>query len=178
MSNDLNRSIPMLRKHLGLHERLTEISAIVLLVCAGCSSNAEKPAPPPPIVTVTPVIQKEVPVTQEWVGTMAGNTDAEIRPKVEGFLLTRLYDEGSYVDKGQAIFSLIGARPKPPWSRREEILSVPKLRWDKLRLMCGASRRWSHRGRLVKPSSIRRPVPRKPRRHRSMPTKPPWTTQN
>src|SRR5215471_12545136 len=106
MSNDFNRSIPMLRKHPGLQQRLTEISTVVLLACAGCSSSAEKPAPPPPTVTVTPVIEKEVPITQEWVGTMAGNTDADIRPKVEGFLLTRLYDEGSYVDKGQAMFQL------------------------------------------------------------------------
>src|SRR5215831_4811092 len=106
MSNDFNRSISMLRKHPGRQRRLIEISTVVLLVCAGCSSSAEKPAPPPPTVTVTPVIEKEVPITQEWVGTMAGNTDADIRPKVEGFLLTRLYDEGSYVDKGQAMFQL------------------------------------------------------------------------
>src|SRR5215471_1115531 len=106
MSDDFNKSIRMLRKHPGLQQRLTEISTVVLLVCAGCSSSAEKPAPPPPAVTVTPVIEKEVPITQEWVGTMAGNNDADIRPKVEGFLLTRLYDEGSYVDKGQAMFQL------------------------------------------------------------------------
>src|SRR5262252_5824883 len=106
MSNDFNRSIYMLRKHPGRQLRLIEISTVVLLVCAGCSSSAEKPAPPPPTVTVTPVIEKEVPITQEWVGTMAGNTDADIRPKVEGFLLTRLYDDGSYVDKGQVMFQL------------------------------------------------------------------------
>jgi membrane fusion protein (multidrug efflux system) len=37
---------------------------------------------------------------------MAGNIDAEIRPKVEGFLLTKLYSEGSFVKKGQAMFQL------------------------------------------------------------------------
>jgi membrane fusion protein (multidrug efflux system) len=55
---------------------------------------------------ITPVIQKDVPITQEWVGTMVGNIDADIRPKVEGFLLTRLYQEGSFVEKGQALFQL------------------------------------------------------------------------
>jgi RND family efflux transporter MFP subunit len=40
------------------------------------------------------------------VGTMAGNIDAEIRPKVEGFLLSKLYNEGSFVKKGQAMFQL------------------------------------------------------------------------
>ena len=37
---------------------------------------------------------------------MVGNVDAEIRPKVDGFLLTRIYTEGSYVEKGQAMFQL------------------------------------------------------------------------
>jgi membrane fusion protein (multidrug efflux system) len=106
MSQDLNPSISMLGKHHGLQLLLFAISFALLFDCAGCSSNAEKPAPPPPAVTFTPVIQKDVPISQEWVGTMTGNTDADIRPKVEGFLLTRLYDEGSYVDKGQAMFQL------------------------------------------------------------------------
>ena len=75
-------------------------------VLAGCSSKEEKPPPPPPTVTVAPVLQKQVPIHQEWVGTMLGNVDAEIRPKVEGFLLARLYTEGSFVSKGQALFQL------------------------------------------------------------------------
>ena len=81
-------------------------SLCVLATLASCSSKEEKPAPPPTGVTVTPVVQKDVPIHQEWVGTMVGNVDAEIRPKVDGFLLTRIYTEGSYVEKGQAMFQL------------------------------------------------------------------------
>jgi membrane fusion protein (multidrug efflux system) len=76
------------------------------MLSAGCSSEQEKPTPPPPGVTVASVIQKDVPITQEWVGTTVGNVDADIRPKVDGYLLTRLYTEGSYVNKGQALFQL------------------------------------------------------------------------
>jgi len=65
--------------------------------------------PPPPGVTISQVIQKDVPIHQEWVGTMAGNVDADIRPKVEGFLLARLYTEGSYVEKGQPMFNSTSA---------------------------------------------------------------------
>ncbi len=82
------------------------ISLLAILALGGCSSAEEKPAPPPPGVTITPVVQKEVPIHQEWVGTMVGNVDAEIRPKVEGFLLARLYTEGSFVLKGQPLFQL------------------------------------------------------------------------
>jgi membrane fusion protein, multidrug efflux system len=86
--------------------RLLFAPLLLLATIAGCSSKEEKPAPPPLGVTVTPVVQKDVPIHQEWVGTMVGNVDAEIRPKVEGFLLTRLYTEGSYVEKGQPMFQL------------------------------------------------------------------------
>ncbi len=37
---------------------------------------------------------------------MVGNVDAEIRPKVDGFLLSQLYKEGSYVTKGKPLFQL------------------------------------------------------------------------
>ena len=80
--------------------------AVLALLSVGCASKEPPPPPPPPGVLVTPVVQKDVPITQEWVGTMVGNTDADIRPKVEGFLLTRLYQEGSFVEKGQALFQL------------------------------------------------------------------------
>jgi membrane fusion protein, multidrug efflux system len=79
---------------------------VALALIAGCSAKEEKPAPPPLGVTIAPVVQKDVPIHQEWVGTMVGNVDAEIRPKVEGFLLTRLYTEGSFVEKGQPMFQL------------------------------------------------------------------------
>lgn len=106
------------RKAFTLHaqEALVSVSAnrfllsSFFLLCAtffaGCSSEDAKPAPPPPGVTVANVVQKNVPIYQAWVGTMAGNTDADIRPKVDGFLLNRLYQEGSYVKKGQPMFQL------------------------------------------------------------------------
>jgi membrane fusion protein, multidrug efflux system len=81
-------------------------SLLLLTTLAGCSSKEEKPAPPPPGVTVTTVVQKDVDIRQEWVGTMLGNVDADIRPKVEGFLLSQDYSEGSFVNKGQPMFKL------------------------------------------------------------------------
>lgn len=86
--------------------RYLEALIVIVAICIGCSTKAEKRAAPPPEVTVTPVIQRDVPIYQEWVGTMVGNVDADIRPKVEGFLLTRVYTEGAFVQKGQAMFKL------------------------------------------------------------------------
>jgi len=81
-------------------------SLLVLASLGGCSAKEETPPAPPPGVTIAPVVQKEVAIRQEWVGTTVGNVDADIRPKVDGYLVSRLYNEGSYVEKGQAMFQL------------------------------------------------------------------------
>ena len=82
-------------------------AALSLLLSPACNSGQQAtPAPPPPKVTVATVLQKDVPVYGEWVGSMVGSVDADIRPKVEGFLLKRLYTEGSYVKNGQPMFQL------------------------------------------------------------------------
>jgi len=93
------RNLPPISRSLGA-------SLLLLVSLLGCSSKEEKPPPPPPGVTIASVIQKEVPIHQEWVGTMVGNVDADIRPKVDGYLLTRRYLEGSFVEKGQPMFQL------------------------------------------------------------------------
>ena len=82
------------------------ISLMLLCTLPGCTSKEEKPAPPPLAVTVAPVVQKDVNIQQDWIGTMLGNVDADIRPKVDGFLLAQFYAEGSYIKKGQAMFQL------------------------------------------------------------------------
>jgi membrane fusion protein, multidrug efflux system len=94
------------RQELRIYFRLSSLVFLAVVACTGCSSSKPKAAPPPPGVTVTPVLQKDVPVYQEWVGTMVGNVDADIRPKVDGFLLGKLYSEGSFVNKGQPMFRL------------------------------------------------------------------------
>jgi membrane fusion protein, multidrug efflux system len=72
---------------------------------AGCAKKAPPPAPPP-MVVVAPVIQKDVPVYGEWIGTTAGDINAQIRPQITGYLLRRVYAEGSFVRPGQLLFEI------------------------------------------------------------------------
>jgi RND family efflux transporter MFP subunit len=67
-------------------------------------------APPPPAVSVVVVNPETVPVSSEWVATLDGSVNAQIRPQVSGYLVRTLYRDGSFVRKGQVLFE-IDARP-------------------------------------------------------------------
>jgi membrane fusion protein (multidrug efflux system) len=77
-----------------------------LVLASTCGKKAEGPPPAPPEVLVTPVVQQDVPVTKEWIGTLEGSVDAEIRSKVQGYVLRRAYEEGSFVRKGTLLFEV------------------------------------------------------------------------
>lgn len=80
-----------------------------LLAQSGCKSGAQSqqpPAPPPPEVTVTSVVQRDVPIYFEWVGTTDGYVNAQIRPRVQGYLYARHYKEGSLVKAGDLMFTI------------------------------------------------------------------------
>ena len=77
------------------------------IVAAALNSACEKPAPaapPPTEVYVTSVVQKDVPVYLDMVGQTQGYQDVEIRARVEGFLQSMDYQEGSFVQKGALLY--------------------------------------------------------------------------
>jgi membrane fusion protein (multidrug efflux system) len=87
--------------------------ALTLALVEACrgSEAAPPPAAPPPVaVTVVAVSPETVSVTSEWVATLDGYVNAQIRPQVSGYLISRNYAEGQRVKKGQVLFE-IDARP-------------------------------------------------------------------
>jgi RND family efflux transporter MFP subunit len=84
------------------------VSAVLLLNTLGCSNGKVRAAAPPsrPVVEVAPVIQKDVPVQGEWVGTLEGYVNAKIQPQVSGYLIRQDYHEGAFVKKGQLLFEI------------------------------------------------------------------------
>jgi len=80
-----------------------------LLAGAGLVAACKKDAPPPaaiPEVSVSEVIQRDVPIGGELTATMRGFEDVEIRARVEGYLESVDYREGSEVKKGQLLFTI------------------------------------------------------------------------
>ena len=60
----------------------------------------------PPEVVVASVVQQDVPVYGEWVAQLNGPVNADITPKVQGYLLSQNYVNGSIVRKGQLLFQI------------------------------------------------------------------------
>src|SRR6266705_2391528 len=81
------------------------IAIVLLLSSVGCGKS-EQPQARPPEVEVVQVEQKDVPIWNEWVGTLDGLVNAQIRPQVTGYLLRQTYQEGSFVRKGQLLFEI------------------------------------------------------------------------
>ncbi len=80
-------------------------STVLVLAAGGC----KKPQPPPaqpPVVKVAEVIQRDVPIYVEAIGQTRGSKEIEVQARVEGFLETVDYQEGSLVKKGQLLYTI------------------------------------------------------------------------
>lgn len=82
----------------------TSLAALMLVHCKGETASA--PPPPSVQVEVADVIQKDVALQVEWVGTTDGSNNALIRAQVSGYLLKRPYTEGAFVKQGDVLFQL------------------------------------------------------------------------
>lgn len=82
--------------------------SLILLISAGCNKNvqAANGAAPPADVEVFNVEQKDVPIYGQWIGTLDGCVNADVKAQVTGYLLKQEYKEGSFVKQGQLLFQI------------------------------------------------------------------------
>jgi len=80
--------------------------SIVFAVATGCSRTSAAVSSPPLRVEVAPVEQRNVPVYKEWIGTLDGLVNADIKAEVAGYLTEQAYTEGTFVKKGQLLFQI------------------------------------------------------------------------
>src|SRR5467141_3616500 len=82
------------------------IAATIIFTASRSSSTSAAIQPAPPEIGVAPVVQKDVPIYREWIGTLDGMVNAAIKAQVSGYVLTQNYTEGSFVKKGQLLFEI------------------------------------------------------------------------
>ncbi len=85
--------------------------SLFCLVIAPFLSGCSKKGPDassfgPPQVLVTEVIQQDVPVVKEWIGSLDGSVNADIRARVSGYLISQDYKEGTLVHQGDLLFQI------------------------------------------------------------------------
>src|SRR5215471_7463325 len=77
----------------------------LILALIGCQKS-QQPTTSPPDVEVVEVLQKDVPIWKEWISTLDGLWNAQIRPQVTGYLLRQTYKDGAFVKKDQLLFEI------------------------------------------------------------------------
>lgn len=84
------------------------LSASIILASAACGCKRVKPAQQlePPTVMVAAVVQQEISIYGEWIGTLDGMVNAQIHAQVSGYLMAQCYKEGDLVHKGDLLFQI------------------------------------------------------------------------
>ena len=90
------------------------MKSITLVTCgligalnlAACSRKSPQAVSAAPEVLVIEAATRDVPVYREWIGTIDGSENADIRARVTGHLIKRNYNEGSLVKKGDVLFEI------------------------------------------------------------------------
>ncbi len=81
--------------------------AVALIVGAVRPSKHAMGAPPGATdVEVAQVQKEDIPIYGEWIGTLDGLVNADVRAQVTGYLLKQGYQEGAFVNQGQLLFQI------------------------------------------------------------------------
>ena len=155
--------------------RNTRLAAVLLAAALGPACEEAAPVvAAPPEVYVADVIQKDVPVYLELVGQTAGSQDVEIRARVEGFLETVNFREGSFVGAGTLLYRIDRKPLEAILAAARADQATAEARLDRADNDVKRTRR-SSRNRRSASRSWTTPSPsRTPAVRRSKPRKLPW----
>lgn len=85
---------------------LSGFALIVLATALAACGKSQPPPPPPPQVGVVSVHARSVPLVNDFVGRLAATRTAQVRARVTGIVLKRVYTEGTDVKAGDVLFRI------------------------------------------------------------------------
>lgn len=141
---------------LGRSFRLFTIAAGMValgLSVAACeeqkSANGGAPAaPPPPEVLLTTIETKDIPVSYEYAGRVAGSREIEVRARVSGILMERTYTEGELVKQGDLLFLIDPAPYEAALAQAEAMLQQQQA------TLAQAEREWKRISSLFERNAV------------------------
>ena len=95
-------------------------------IATSCGFAAAQSAPPPPAVSVTPVVTREVTETIDYIGRLTAIEKVDIVARVQGFLEERNFKEGQYVKTGDLLFRIEQATYKAAVEQAQATLAKAK----------------------------------------------------
>jgi len=105
---DLRSTVQLAISDNQMMKQFAVLGVLVVYLCfaTGCSRKAPQAGPPAPEVLVTTVTPQDVPRVLERVATLDGFINANINAQVQGYIVSRDYQEGSVVKKGDLLFQI------------------------------------------------------------------------
>jgi RND family efflux transporter MFP subunit len=82
------------------------VVVVALIIGAMRPKQVSGASAPVPVVEVVTVERRDVPVYGDWIGTLDGLVNADVRAQVTGYLQQQSYQEGAFVKKGQLLFQI------------------------------------------------------------------------
>jgi membrane fusion protein (multidrug efflux system) len=88
-------------------QHLRSLMVAATLAIAACSKGPQQPQqPPPPEVGVVEAKAQSIPLTRNLVGRLSATRTADVRARIAGVLVKRVYTEGTDVKEGQLLFQI------------------------------------------------------------------------
>jgi membrane fusion protein (multidrug efflux system) len=117
------------------------LAVLLTATLAGCGDRSgAAPVVAPPVVKVEPVIERDVPISVEYVGTLVGYITAQIRARVSGHLMSQNYTEGSVVKAGDLLFQVDPRPYQAALEQAEAQLLQAESQLSQAKAQVGASR--------------------------------------
>ena len=105
-------------------------------------------APPPPEVLLTTIETKDIPVSYEYAGRVAGSREIEVRARVSGILMERTYTEGELVKQGDLLFLIDPAPYEAALAQAEAMLQQQQA------TLAQAEREWKRISSLFERNAV------------------------
>src|SRR5262245_3576108 len=106
--------------------RVWKTGVCALIVAAYCGTAASQSAPPPPSVSVTPVVSRQITETSDYIGRVAAIDRVDLVARVPGFIEQRNFTEGQLVKKGDLLFRIEQATYKAAVEQARAALAKAK----------------------------------------------------